>query len=194
MLTGCTRVNTGKDLTVSSRTTPGRRSVWNKKVVLTPLTTLACSCLGVLVGTLSVFASWCTARIWSWTVLGTIPTRRSTLILASLELSTKSSRIAAVLALLILKLKKVIVPSSNVELCTNLILDEDWPFVEGDLKWITLDPGRQSIGSFHPITDGDWSEGTYFQPDTEQLCIAVNSNNINTVKACVIMIIDVAGH
>jgi len=45
-----------------------------------------------------------------------------------------------------------------------------------------LDPGRQSIGSFHPITEGDWSEGTYFQPDTEQLCIAVNSNNINAVK------------
>ncbi len=62
-------------------------------------------------------------------------------------------------------------------------LDPDWPFVDGDLKWITLDPGRQSIGSFHPITEGDWSEGTYFQPDTEQLCIAVNSNNINTVKA-----------
>lgn len=36
----------------------------------------------------------------------------------------------------------------------------DDPFVRGPLSWMTLNPGGQSIGSFHPITEGDWTEGT----------------------------------
>lgn len=28
--------------------------------------------------------------------------------------------------------------------------------IEGKLQFITDDPGRQMIGSFHPLTDDDW--------------------------------------
>ncbi len=38
-------------------------------------------------------------------------------------------------------------------------LEEDNPFVSGPLKFLVDDPGRQRIGSFHPITEGDWSAG-----------------------------------
>lgn len=34
-------------------------------------------------------------------------------------------------------------------------------FVSGPLHFIVDDPGRQTIGSFHPITTGEWSEGAY---------------------------------
>jgi hypothetical protein len=36
-------------------------------------------------------------------------------------------------------------------------------YVEGPARWITVNPGQQSarIGSFHPITEGDWTEGAY---------------------------------
>lgn len=28
--------------------------------------------------------------------------------------------------------------------------------IEGSLRFLTDDPGRQMIGSFHPLTDDDW--------------------------------------
>ncbi|KAL2861177.1 ankyrin repeat-containing domain protein [Aspergillus lucknowensis] len=34
-------------------------------------------------------------------------------------------------------------------------------FISGDISFLTDNPGRQEIGSFHPITEGDWTEMAY---------------------------------
>lgn len=39
--------------------------------------------------------------------------------------------------------------------------DEDKRFVRGDICFILDDPGRQSVGSFHPISEGDWDGMAY---------------------------------
>jgi ankyrin repeat protein len=46
-------------------------------------------------------------------------------------------------------------------------------FVRGKLSWLVDDPGRQEIGSFHPITSGDWSAGAYLSDATPALFAAV---------------------
>ena len=55
-------------------------------------------------------------------------------------------------------------------------------FVRGPLSFIVDDPGRQTIGSFHPITEGDWSDGAYLNKDSEKLSIAANSGDIETIR------------
>ena len=55
-------------------------------------------------------------------------------------------------------------------------------FVRGPLTFIVDDPGRQSIGSFHPITDGDWCDGAYLSKDAEKLTVAANCGDIETIK------------
>lgn len=59
-------------------------------------------------------------------------------------------------------------------------------FVAGPMQWVTVNPGSQSarIGSFHPITEGDWTEGAYVSPNTEIMCSAITRNDVATVKAC----------
>lgn len=52
------------------------------------------------------------------------------------------------------------------------------PFVRGPISWVTVNPGQQTIGSFHPITEGDWTEGA---------CISENhycrqKKNLNTIR------------
>ncbi|KAK8812344.1 hypothetical protein WA158_007578 [Blastocystis sp. Blastoise] len=42
-------------------------------------------------------------------------------------------------------------------------------FVHGPLSFIVDDPGRQSIGSFHPITTGEWEEGAYISKTIKNL-------------------------
>lgn len=32
-----------------------------------------------------------------------------------------------------------------------------------------MNPGAQKIGSFHPITEGDWSEGALIQEENDSL-------------------------
>eukprot|EP00026_Physarum_polycephalum_P000319 Phypoly_transcript_00319.p1 GENE.Phypoly_transcript_00319~~Phypoly_transcript_00319.p1 ORF type:complete len:1731 (-),score=444.64 Phypoly_transcript_00319:70-5262(-) len=54
----------------------------------------------------------------------------------------------------------------------------DNPFVRGPLTWVTVNPGAQTIGSFHPITEGDWTEGAYIDPKVEKLCLAVNADDV----------------
>eukprot|EP00697_Spironema_sp_BW2_P015776 gnl/Spiro4/6750_TR3486_c0_g1_i1.p1 gnl/Spiro4/6750_TR3486_c0_g1~~gnl/Spiro4/6750_TR3486_c0_g1_i1.p1 ORF type:complete len:1979 (+),score=693.93 gnl/Spiro4/6750_TR3486_c0_g1_i1:115-5937(+) len=61
--------------------------------------------------------------------------------------------------------------------------DEDHQYVSGALKWMTVNPGQQSIGSFHPITEGDWSAGAYVNDKTEALVVAVNSRNQEEIDA-----------
>lgn len=55
-------------------------------------------------------------------------------------------------------------------------------FVRGPLSFIVDDPGRQTIGSFHPITDGDWSDGAYLSKESEKLAIAANSGDLKTLE------------
>jgi len=62
----------------------------------------------------------------------------------------------------------------------------DSNYVAGPISWITVNPGSQTarIGSFHPITEGDWTEGAYVSKETELLCIAANVNDVETVRSC----------
>ena len=59
---------------------------------------------------------------------------------------------------------------------------EDSPYVYGKLRWITDDPGRQTIGSFHPITTGDWQEGAYTSPMTDKIAAAVQAGDVAAVR------------
>ena len=65
-------------------------------------------------------------------------------------------------------------------------IDPDTPFVSGEISWLDVNPGQQTqlqrIGSFHPITEGDWTEGTYISSDIEDICVAVNSNNLKKLE------------
>lgn len=56
-------------------------------------------------------------------------------------------------------------------------------FVQGELEWVKVNPGSQTarIGSFHPITEGDWTEGAYVSPATNELCLAVTKDDVATV-------------
>jgi len=55
--------------------------------------------------------------------------------------------------------------------------------VHGRLSWLVDNPGRQQIGSFHPITDGDWTEGAYISHATEELIAAALVNDDVTVSS-----------
>ena len=44
-------------------------------------------------------------------------------------------------------------------------------------------PGRQQIGSFHPITNEDWTDGAYFAVTTEEFTAAAATNDIDTMKS-----------
>ena len=65
-------------------------------------------------------------------------------------------------------------------------IDPDSPFVSGEISWLDVNPGQQTqlkrIGSFHPITEGDWTEGTYISSGIEDLCTAVNSNDVKKLE------------
>jgi len=47
--------------------------------------------------------------------------------------------------------------------------EEDKAAVRGPIKWLDVDPGQQTIGSFHPITTGQWGEGVHISNATEHL-------------------------
>lgn len=53
-------------------------------------------------------------------------------------------------------------------------------FVRGPLTFIEDDPGRQMIGSFHPLDPGEWASGAYITDDMESLSIAANKNDLET--------------
>ena len=54
-------------------------------------------------------------------------------------------------------------------------------FIHGYLGFLQDDPGRQSIGSFNPITDTDWTEMAYIR-DTERLCHAIVRRDLSFVR------------
>jgi ankyrin repeat protein len=55
-------------------------------------------------------------------------------------------------------------------------------YVSGDLTFIKDDPGRQAIGSFHPLTDDDWTEMAYVG-NTARLCQAIVDGDIEHVQS-----------
>ncbi|KAI9220072.1 hypothetical protein BC828DRAFT_137828 [Blastocladiella britannica] len=56
-------------------------------------------------------------------------------------------------------------------------------YVHGPLKFITDDPGRQSIGSFHPITDEEWSVDAYIDPKRSPLFAAVAHGTVEDMTS-----------
>jgi ankyrin repeat protein len=54
-------------------------------------------------------------------------------------------------------------------------------YVDGDLSFIKDNPGRQAIGSFHPITDDDWTEMAYVG-NTARLCQAIVDGDVEHVQ------------
>lgn len=72
--------------------------------------------------------------------------------------------------------------------CPKPVTDEDLAayeeeskiFISGDVSFLKDDPGRQEIGSFHPLTDDDWTEMAYIG-NTTQLCQAIVSQDLEAV-------------
>ncbi|KAF2849331.1 ankyrin repeat protein-like protein [Plenodomus tracheiphilus IPT5] len=54
-------------------------------------------------------------------------------------------------------------------------------YVSGDIAFIKDNPGRQAIGSFHPITDNDWTEMAYVG-NTARLCQAIVDGDLEHVQ------------
>ena len=54
--------------------------------------------------------------------------------------------------------------------------------VRGEVSWLVDNPGRQQIGSFHPITDEDWNEGAYFTVGAEKLTKAAVTNDVDSIE------------
>merc|ERR1719223_2660065 len=57
---------------------------------------------------------------------------------------------------------------------------KDSNFVRGPLKWLTVDPGQQTVGSFHPITTGEWSEGVHLSNATGRLVELSQDHSMTT--------------
>jgi len=62
--------------------------------------------------------------------------------------------------------------------------EEDERLVRGPIKFMVDNPGRQSVGSFRPITDGDWSEMAYLSNE-EIFASAVANNDVGKVTQLV---------
>lgn len=45
---------------------------------------------------------------------------------------------------------------------------ENTMYVSGSLTWLKLNPGQQRVGSFNPITEGDWTHEAYIPKDYEK--------------------------
>ncbi|CAG8440942.1 1066_t:CDS:10 [Ambispora gerdemannii] len=64
--------------------------------------------------------------------------------------------------------------------------EEDKIFIRGKISFIKDDPGRQTIGSFHPLTEDDWAEEAFISPVREDLCTASAKGNIEIIKKTLI--------
>lgn len=70
-------------------------------------------------------------------------------------------------------------PTTDEEL--EVAEQEDKIYIKGDISFMKDDPGRQAIGSFHPITDDDWTEMAYVG-NTERLCQAIVDADLEHVQ------------
>uniref|UniRef100_A0A7S3QAV0 Ankyrin repeat protein n=1 Tax=Chaetoceros debilis TaxID=122233 RepID=A0A7S3QAV0_9STRA len=60
--------------------------------------------------------------------------------------------------------------------------DELESMVYGEVSWLVDNPGRQQIGSFHPVTDEDWTHGAFFTIAVESLTKAAVTNNPEAIE------------
>ena len=58
--------------------------------------------------------------------------------------------------------------------------EESKIFISGDIQFLKDNPGRQAIGSFHPLTDDDWTEQAYVG-NTTILCQAIVNHDLEGV-------------
>lgn len=59
--------------------------------------------------------------------------------------------------------------------------EESEIYVAGDLAFMTDDPGRQTIGSFHPLTNDDWTDMAYVG-NTQKLCQKICDSDLEFVE------------
>jgi hypothetical protein len=59
--------------------------------------------------------------------------------------------------------------------------EESKIYVHGKMEFMKDDPGRQSIGSFNPLTAEDWTDMAYLS-NTQELCEFITSGNVEGVK------------
>lgn len=60
--------------------------------------------------------------------------------------------------------------------------EESKIYVFGDLVFMKDDPGRQPIGSFHPLTDDDWTDMAYIG-NTQMLCQKISDGDLDFVES-----------
>ena len=72
-------------------------------------------------------------------------------------------------------------PKAETEEEIEVAEEEGKTYISGRITFIKDDPGRQAIGSFNPITDGDWTEMAYVS-NTSKLCQAIVDQDFRAVQ------------
>ncbi|MCJ1384124.1 hypothetical protein MMC17_007240 [Xylographa soralifera] len=72
-------------------------------------------------------------------------------------------------------------PQPTTEEEREAVLEESKIYVSGNLELMKDDPGRQTIGSFNPLTDDDWTDMAYIGNTTE-LCQAICAGDLQFVQ------------
>ncbi|KAK4177440.1 hypothetical protein QBC36DRAFT_131497 [Triangularia setosa] len=70
------------------------------------------------------------------------------------------------------------VPTTDEE--KEIAAEEEKYFVSGKISFLKDDPGRQTIGSFNPLTNDDWTEMAYVG-NTARLCQAIVDGDVEHV-------------
>ena len=71
-------------------------------------------------------------------------------------------------------------PEPRTEEEREVAEEESKIYVSGELSFMEDDPGRQAIGSFHPLTDDDWTDMAYVG-NTQLLCQRICEGDVNFV-------------
>ncbi|MCJ1387609.1 hypothetical protein MMC18_000452 [Xylographa bjoerkii] len=72
-------------------------------------------------------------------------------------------------------------PPPTTEEEREAAIEENKIYVSGDLEFMKDDPGRQTIGSFNPSTDNDWTDMAYIG-NTAELCQAICAGDLLFVQ------------
>lgn len=59
--------------------------------------------------------------------------------------------------------------------------EEAKTYISGNIRFIVDDPGRQEIGSFHPLSSDDWTEMAYLG-DIQKICQAIVDGDLDQVQ------------
>lgn len=72
-------------------------------------------------------------------------------------------------------------PKATTDADLAALEDERKIYISGGMTFLKDDPGRQSIGSFNPITNADWTEMAYVG-NTTRLCQAIVDHDLDAVR------------